>query len=60
LIESVRPALEETGDVAPVADRLERLLARGTGASRQRAAFERGGLDEVIADLRRRFEASYR
>ncbi|MDX6309899.1 MAG: glutamate---cysteine ligase / carboxylate-amine ligase [Nocardioidaceae bacterium] len=60
LIEYVRPALEETGDVAPVADRLERLLARGTGASRQRAAFERGGLDEVVADLRRRFEASYR
>ena len=59
LIDHVRPALEETGDAAPALDGLERLLARGTGASRQRAAFERGGLEEVIADLRRRFEASH-
>jgi glutamate---cysteine ligase / carboxylate-amine ligase len=58
LIRRVRPALEETNDITRVQQSLEGLLARGTGASRQRAAFERGGLEEVVADLRRRFEGS--
>jgi glutamate---cysteine ligase / carboxylate-amine ligase len=58
LIDHVRPALEETHDVGLVGESFERLVARGTGASRQRAAFERGGLDEVVADLRRRFEGT--
>jgi carboxylate-amine ligase len=56
LIAYVREALDDTGDTDHVTGGFEQLLARGTGASRQRAAFERGGLDEVVADLRRRFE----
>jgi carboxylate-amine ligase len=58
LIDLVRPALENTGDDARVTDSVERLLACGTGASRQRAAFERGGLAEVVKDLRDRFAAT--
>ncbi len=56
LISFVRTALEETSDAARVSESFERLVARGTGASRQRAAFERGGIDQVVADLRRRFD----
>ena len=39
------PALQATGDLNFVTDRLERLLADGTGADRQRRAFARAGVD---------------
>lgn len=58
LIRFVDGSLSETGDLDQVTTRFERLLARGTGAARQRAAFERGGLAEVMADLLQRFDAS--
>jgi carboxylate-amine ligase len=43
LHDHVRPALEEAGDLADVETRLAELRERGTGARRQRAAFERAG-----------------
>jgi glutamate---cysteine ligase / carboxylate-amine ligase len=52
LREAVDDALRRTGDVALVDDGLARLSATGTGARRQRAAYERtGGLRGVVADL---------
>jgi glutamate---cysteine ligase / carboxylate-amine ligase len=52
LREAVAGALEDAGDVERVDDGLTRLAATGTGASRQRAAFERtGDLRGVVADL---------
>lgn len=54
-------ALRDTGDWAWTADAFERLLAQGTGAARQRAAFEAGGsVEDVVHDLVRRTEASWR
>jgi carboxylate-amine ligase len=51
LVEAVRPALAEAGDLGPVTDGVARVLAEG-GASRQRAAFERTGeLAAVVRDL---------
>lgn len=51
LVAAVRPALEESGDVDRVTDGVERVLAE-SGASRQRAAFERTGeLAAVVRDL---------
>ena len=53
-------ALQEAGDLERVSDGFEQLTARGTGASRQRAAAEAGGgVEAVVADLRARFAASY-
>ena len=61
LLRHVGPALEEAGDLALVVDGLEDLLARGTGATRQRARFEgTGSLEAVVADLVGRTEASWR
>ncbi|WP_030484777.1 carboxylate-amine ligase [Nocardioides aequoreus] len=55
LVAHVRPALEEAGDLDLVTASLEAVLARGTGAARQRAAFEReGSLEAVVADAARR------
>ncbi len=52
LVEEVGPALEEAGDLALVEDGLARLTLGGTGARRQRQAFERtGDLRGVVADL---------
>jgi carboxylate-amine ligase len=49
---------EPEGEAATA--RLEQLLARGTGASRQRAVVERGGaVEDIVADLRERFTASH-
>lgn len=49
------------GDATEVSARLEVLIARGSGAARQRAVVERGGsVDDVVADLRDRFTASWR
>ncbi len=51
LVDHVRPALETYGDLDLVEDGLRRVLA-GTGASRQRAAFERtGSVEGVVDDL---------
>lgn len=61
LVDHVRPALEEAGDVERVEDGLEVLLARGGGATRQRSVMERtGSLEAVVADVRERTEASWR
>jgi carboxylate-amine ligase len=61
LVSHVRPALEEAGDLDLVTDSFERLVARGTGATRQRAVLEAtGDLGRVVADLARRTEESWR
>lgn len=60
LVGHTADALDEAGDTALVADLFERLLARGAGASRQRAVAEAtGDLEAVVADLRDRTEASW-
>ncbi|WP_207456636.1 carboxylate-amine ligase [Herbiconiux sp. SYSU D00978] len=51
LLARLRPALEEFGDYAFVADALERLLARGTSADRQRTAVRQGGLDAAMRSV---------
>lgn len=54
LVGHVRPALERTGDVALVDDRLQRLFSRGNGARRQRAVLARTNrMASVVADLAR-------
>ncbi|GAB2878661.1 carboxylate-amine ligase [Nocardioides pacificus] len=59
LVRTVRPALEEAGDVATVEAGVERVLVAG-GAVRQRSAFERGGdLSAVVDDLVWRTESSW-
>lgn len=60
LVDHVRPALEAGGDLGLVGDLLERLLARGAGATRQRRTLEsEGSLSAVVADLRARTEESW-
>ena len=45
-------ALAEAGDLDLVDDGLQRLSSAGTGARRQRAAFERTGeIRKVVSDL---------
>jgi carboxylate-amine ligase len=52
LVDHVRPALRRYGDEALVTERIERILGRGTGATRQREIFERTGrLRDVAAAL---------
>ncbi|MDQ4070109.1 MAG: glutamate--cysteine ligase [Actinomycetota bacterium] len=52
LLAFVRPALEEDGDWDEVAALVERVLAEGNGAARQRAALaRRGEMGDVIALL---------
>ena len=47
-----RDALDEAGDTEHVADLVERVLARGNGAVRQRRTWERSGdLAAVVRDL---------
>lgn len=59
LVAHVRAALEDSADLEEVTESFERLVSRGSGAARQRAAAERGGGPEaVIADLLHRFAAS--
>ncbi|MCC9205993.1 carboxylate-amine ligase [Arthrobacter sp. zg-Y769] len=51
LLEYVRPVLEEQGEATLVESLLRQVLARGTGARRQRAVLARtGSLAEVVAD----------
>ncbi len=46
----VREALDDTGDAAYVAQSLRRILVQGTGAGKQRQAFDRNGrLADVVA-----------
>jgi carboxylate-amine ligase len=60
LVDHTADALDETGDRAEVEDLLERLFARGTGATRQRAVAEAAGsLKAVVDDLRERTRASF-
>lgn len=55
----VRVALDGAGDTQQVVEAFERLLARGSGAVRQRVVAESGGgLAAVVSDLRDRFAAS--
>ncbi|SFQ30854.1 carboxylate-amine ligase [Amycolatopsis arida] len=49
LVEHVRPALAETGDLALVAELLDRVRRHGTGAERQRAAAGAGWVRAVHA-----------
>ncbi|MEU8355155.1 glutamate--cysteine ligase [Nonomuraea sp. NPDC048882] len=52
LLEHVRPALAEAGDLTFIQEGLDRLLREGSGAMRQRRAYERGNdLVEVVDDL---------
>jgi carboxylate-amine ligase len=53
-------ALREAGDEERVSDSFERLMSRGTGATRQRRLLEAGGdMVDVVDDLARRTEESW-
>lgn len=59
LVDAVRPALVAAGDEGRVASGLDRLSARGGGATRQRQAYERTGeVSGVVADLVQRTRES--
>jgi glutamate---cysteine ligase / carboxylate-amine ligase len=49
LLEHIRPALNDSGDADRAAEGVQRLLKRGTGATRQRRAMDEGGLDALLA-----------
>lgn len=51
LLTVLRPALEEAGEWDEVHHLVERVLAEGTGAMRQRRAFARAGRLEDVVDL---------
>jgi carboxylate-amine ligase len=56
----VEPALRKTGDWEWTAGAFDRLMSQGTGAARQRSAYEASGsLEGVMADLVRRTEDSW-
>ncbi|GAA0434708.1 putative glutamate--cysteine ligase 2-3 [Acrocarpospora corrugata] len=58
LLRQLRPALEETGDLSLVTERLARLQVIGTGAARQAAAHaRRGSAADVVDALVRDFSA---
>jgi carboxylate-amine ligase len=60
LVDHVREALEEAGDVDRVTEGVDRVLRAG-GATQQRAAYERGGsVEAVVDDLLLRTEATWR
>jgi glutamate---cysteine ligase / carboxylate-amine ligase len=51
LLDHVRPALDDAGDLAVVTELLDEILARGNGAAFQRAAYRRAGrLADVVND----------
>lgn len=51
LLDEIRPALEDFGDLQRVAGGVERLLSDGSGATRQRRTYERTGqLVDVVAE----------
>jgi glutamate---cysteine ligase / carboxylate-amine ligase len=47
----LRPGLEAAGDLEEVTELVEATVARGIGAARQRAVFERTGRLEAVVDL---------
>jgi glutamate---cysteine ligase / carboxylate-amine ligase len=47
----LRPGLEAAGDLEEATELVEATVARGTGAARQRAVFERTGRLEAVVDL---------
>jgi glutamate---cysteine ligase / carboxylate-amine ligase len=52
LLQEIRPALEDVGDLERVEEGVDRLLADGSGATRQRRTFERTGqLVDVVAEV---------
>jgi carboxylate-amine ligase len=54
LVDHVRRALQQNGDLALVEERLEQVLTRGNGARRQRGVLEKTDhLGDVVADLAR-------
>ncbi|SFC01993.1 carboxylate-amine ligase [Nocardioides terrae] len=60
LVDHVREALADAGDLDRVAEGVDRVLRAG-GATRQRAAYERGGrIEEVVDDLLARTEATWK
>ena len=48
---AVRPGLEAAGDLEEVTELVEATIAHGTGAARQRAAFQRAQRLEAVVDL---------
>ena len=59
LVDLLRPALDQGGDLKLIQDLTERLLSRGGGATCQRRVFEtEGSLEAVVADLVRRTKVS--
>ncbi|NMI01578.1 glutamate--cysteine ligase [Pseudonocardia acidicola] len=51
LVDHVRPALEDAGDLGTVRELLDAVLRRGTGATRQRTVLtQKGELRAVVAD----------
>jgi carboxylate-amine ligase len=48
LVDHTRPALVELGDADLVEDGVRRVLARGTGAARQRAVLQDGGMPALL------------
>ncbi len=60
LLHHAQDALRDADDLERARDLVERLLARGSGAARQRAVVESGGsLRDVVADLAQRTRASW-
>ena len=60
VVDFVRLSLEESGDLELVTTSLDRLLAGGSGATRQRRVWERtNSLADVVDDLARRTEESW-
>ncbi|AVT35536.1 glutamate--cysteine ligase [Plantactinospora sp. BB1] len=57
LLDHVRDALTETGDLPGVHAQLDRLRSDGTGAERQRRVAGTGGLPAVVTDLTLRDES---
>jgi len=49
LVDHVRSALDEAGDLAQVEEWVDRIFAEGTGAARQLDAYERGGRPSLAA-----------
>jgi carboxylate-amine ligase len=59
LLGHVRPALEEAGDLPWVEHLVERVLAQGNGATRQRRRYEESGsLEAVVLDAVERTRTS--
>ena len=48
---AIRPGLEAAGDLEEVTELVRATIARGTGAARQREAFQRTGSLEAVVDL---------